>query len=60
MNSKVRARMVTVTSLLLSFGAQAQKYTVVDLGTLGGPLSGGLPSSYGFGINASGQITGYQ
>jgi probable HAF family extracellular repeat protein len=37
----------------LSLRAAAQTYDVVDLGTLGGS------SSAAYGINASGQITGY-
>jgi probable HAF family extracellular repeat protein len=40
-------------SAALAFPVLAQKYDVTDLGTLGGSSSGA------YGINASGQITGY-
>ena len=49
-----------VSTLAASFAANAQQYTVVNLGTLGGSaLSATLPSSAGYGINASGQVTGW-
>ncbi len=43
---------VGVAFLAASFGANAQQYSVTDLGTLGGS------TSYGTGINATGQVAG--
>lgn len=43
---------VGATLLFASFSMNAQQYTVTDLGTLGGS------DSYGYGINASGQVAG--
>ena len=44
--------LLTVALALAPIAANALQYTAIDLGTLGGTLS------FGFGINASGQVTG--
>jgi probable HAF family extracellular repeat protein len=50
-----------IAALLLTgpVAAVAEKYTVTNLGTLGGTNSGLGSFSYGLGINAGGQVTGY-
>lgn len=51
---------LAIPLLAVSFAANAQQYTVVNLGTLGGTaMFNSLPSSVGNGINASGQVTGW-
>src|SRR5689334_4781064 len=47
------ARAAVVLSLSLASWATAQSYTITDLGTLGGA------QSYAYGINETGQVTGY-
>ena len=49
-----------VSMLAASFATNAQQYTVVNLGTLGGtPMFTSFVGSVGLGINASGQVTGW-
>jgi probable HAF family extracellular repeat protein len=53
MRTKNVAPLIAIIVLAGPLAAAAQQYTVTALGTLGGT------SSYGYGINASGQVTGY-
>lgn len=43
---------------LATFTAQAQQYTVINLGPFGGTPGNGYGYGYGSGINATGQVTG--
>jgi probable HAF family extracellular repeat protein len=53
MNFTVLVHACIVGLFAVNAQAQAQQYTVTDLGTLGGNFSAG------YGINAPGQVTGY-